>query len=69
MADMKTRTVSLNHPSVTREKLLGRTAIALDGRVGVVELDPLGGYTPVIGFKDKTWVPLGVRLIRLVVES
>lgn len=62
---MKTRIVSLNHPSVGRDgrKLLGRNAVATDGRVGVLEGSPL-----VIAFEDKTSVPAG-RFVKLVVEE
>jgi hypothetical protein len=66
---MNTRIVSLNHPAVSVAKLVGRKAVAPDGRVGILEADPLGGFLPVVGFSDRTWVSLGGSLVKLVVEE
>ena len=67
---MNTQTISLNHPAVSVAKLLGRKAL-VNGRVGVIERDPLGGYLPVVGFADRTWTPAADRhgLVSLVVED
>jgi hypothetical protein len=35
----------------------------------VLEADPLGGFLPVLGFSDRTWVSLGGSLVKLVVEE
>lgn len=64
---MNTRNVSLNHPSVTREKLVGRRAVASNGRVGVLANDPLA-YGMAVTFPDNTWLPTGA-LVKLVVED
>ena len=67
---MNIRMISLNHPAVTVSKLLGREAL-VNGRVGVIERDPLGGYLPVVGFTDHTWAPAADRhgLVSLVMED
>lgn len=64
---MNTRNVSLNHPSVTREKLAGRKAVASNGRVGVLTNDPLA-FGMAVTFPDETWLPTG-PIVKLVVED
>lgn len=64
---MNTRTVSLNHPSVSREKLAGKRAVATNGRVGVLTNDPLA-FGMTVTFSDETWLPTG-PLVKLVVEK
>jgi hypothetical protein len=64
----RTVTISLRHPSVRLEKLVGRKAEMPSGRVGTIERDPMGGPVLVVGFPDKTWVPVET-LVKLVVEE
>lgn len=63
---MNTRTVSLNHPAVSPEKLAGRKAVGADGRVGTLTVSGPGSLCLV--FAGGMGTAVG-PLVRLVVEE